>query len=632
MQAFQKKSYWLFACCFFGSCVALLRLLLPTQPMAIVLGGSAALLAACVLLRFDDTVLKTATPDRVLAAGLIVFGLGYRYYEMMFLDTIRANHLAGEALERARLFLLIKTSGFGVLALFVMAFALCMILEKLPVRKALRNLWNRLIGQNLRIVQNELSGFSHLGRWFAVLAVIYLVAISTIILGHVDYLDDMRRKFEGDPAWLFFSRYLSDFICKIINTSDYVVDLAPLTQLVAVAFMAAASLILLTAFSSSKKITFWNVIAVLPLGISPYFLECFSYKFDSPHMAMSVLSSVFPLLFTKCHPLFYACMICLGAIGGCTTYQAALGIFPVAVAFLLFMRWQRKESAKSLLSFLLSSVGGYLAGILIFRTCIMTVRYSSYATTEMFPLAQLLPGVLSNLSTYFGWILSDFDWKWLLFLGIIMFSFVLLSSFASKRSKLLTLVLAILVVACTLCLSYGPYMLLQITMFEGRAMYGFGAFMAIIALICTQFPSSHLPKLACVCLSWCLLSFSFLYGNALREQQKYVDFRMETALYDLHQLENLPHDQPFNLQLSGNVGKSPIIERMPQHNGVLERLVQSTFADSWDWDSYHLYHYYDLNANRVFDLNKDELPLLFDGYYNAIYGDGENFVLEIKRY
>lgn len=41
------------------------------------------------------------------------------------------------------------------------------------------------------------------------------------------------------------------------------------------------------------------IAAVVPLGLSPWFLECFSYKFDSPYMALSVLASVIPFIFGR---------------------------------------------------------------------------------------------------------------------------------------------------------------------------------------------------------------------------------------------------------------------------------------------------------------------------------------------
>ncbi len=472
---------------------------------------------------------------------------------------------------------------------------------------------------------------------FAALVVIYLLAISSILRADVNYLDDMRRIAFGIPGWEDCSRYLSNVLSQLLNTGSYLTDISPLTQIIAVLFLSIASMIILLNFAKDGKITVWNVIAVLPLGISPYFLECLSYKFDSPYMALAVLAGTVPLLFLKCNFRIYLLAVILCTLVTCTTYQAALGIFPLLIVFISFEKWLQGEEGRNILSLLACSVVGYVIGGVIYSSFIMT-PIQSYAGSEVLSLRELPAGVISNLKKYYSYVLSDFDTKWLAFIGIILLCFVVQSVMSSSRKKLITFLVSALMVLLSLCLAFGPYAALESALFQCRAMFGFCACLSMIGVICTNKDFSKLAKASCFGLSWCFFVFAFVYGNALAEQQRYVDFRTETVISDLNGLIN--GDEVVDLQITGTIGDSPILENMPQYGGVLGRLIQTTFSgDSWVFDTYYFCYYYDLNnANgsnhfqMVEDLTDQELPVLFDGYYETIYGDETHILIVLKEY
>lgn len=46
-----------------------------------------------------------------------------------------------------------------------------------------------------------------------------------------------------------------------------------------------------------KKQNFWALLASVTLGLNPFFLQNMSYKFDSPFMALALISPIIPFLF-----------------------------------------------------------------------------------------------------------------------------------------------------------------------------------------------------------------------------------------------------------------------------------------------------------------------------------------------
>ncbi|MCD7820390.1 MAG: glucosyltransferase domain-containing protein [Lachnospiraceae bacterium] len=587
-------------------------------------------LVMCVVSAFFDfnieEIRKNMTPWKAVASLLILFFIG-RIFFTTTVNSYKLQNLAAAAGFHIAPFALFATVLIALFAAYFVLSMICFLAPKTDGRALIYRVRERFLQ------------YQNASRAFAAVLILYLLAISAILRADVDYLDDMRRIANGIPGWEDCSRYLSNFLSQILNTNSYLADISPLTQIIAVLLISAASVIVLCTFSQNGRISAWSVIAVLPLGISPYFLECLSYKFDSPYMALAVLAAVFPLLFIRENKRIYLLMVILCTLVSCMTYQASLGIFPMLILFLSFLRWMRREDGKEIGRLIGYSVSGYLTGGVIY-SCFLMTSIESYAGSDLYPWNEMAAGIVSNLQKYYANVLSDFDLKWLLFIGVILISFIVLSVMHSDRQKWLTALLAIPTVFAALCMAFGPYIALDYALFQCRAMFGFGACIAMVAVIGVNFPRSGIAKAMSLCLSWCFFVFAFVYGNALAEQQRYVDFRTEMVISDLADYVDGDLEEPVALQIIGTIGDSPILENMPQYDGVLGRLIQTTFSgDSWVFDTYYFCYYYDLNnANGsnsftiVTDLAGQELPVLYDGYYETIYGDETHILIELKEY
>lgn len=492
-----------------------------------------------------------------------------------------------------------------------------------------------------RLAWRELSVIKRLFVPVCILTALYVLGISAILRADFYYIDDMARTREGIQGWENFSRYLDNILSVFIHTDTYLTDISPLPQLIAAAELALASAVVLWAVTGKTRFTLWEYAAVLPLGLSPYYLECLSYKFDAPYMALSVLAAVLPFLFMGSLRRFTIAAF-LGTLILCTSYQASSGIFPMLTVLLAFRLWSRQETAdwRRSLAFIGAALAGYAAGMLLFRFGLMdTVTASGYInktgqmetlSNRMPTLGQFLPAVAENLREYFSLILADFPLLWKALAGLVGLSFLFTETRASARRKAAALPMALLAAAAMLALSFGLYSVLRAPLFLPRSMYGFGALLAFLAVPAASERRALPCKIACLALSWCFFVFAFTYGNALAAQKDYTTFRVQEVVSAVKTTEAVNAETPYiAAQIDGSIGFAPILEGPLRQYPVLTRMVPVLFSDSsWHWGLYQLAYFYGL-PEMVWDMKGDmadmPLPVLDESMYHTLRGN-EHFL------
>ena len=468
----------------------------------------------------------------------------------------------------------------------------------------------------------------------AILCLVYLVALSALLRADVNYIDDMGRAAFGYRGWDNFSRFLSNFLAMIIHVGRKISDISPLTQIIAVIIMSLSGIIVLHLVTGEKKFSLWQYAAVVPMGLSPYFLECFSYKFDSPYMALSVLAGVAPLLLYRKGRLPYVLGSIAGIIVVCTTYQVSSGIFPMLVVFLALMMWHRGEEIKAIASFVGLSVLGYGIGLVIFRVFIM-VPVTTYVSNEVPSLSQMIPNTLDNYKQYFQLIISDFRKEWLILVVILVVCFVYTQVWASCRNKVLAFFVTVVGVGISLLLCFGLYPLLVNPSFQPRGMYGFGMWIAFLGAFVAAHDKIYVGKLTCLALAWAFMVFGLVYGNAISAQNDYVEFRVEQTIDDLVDFHVLEGDKAKTVQIIGDIGDSVVVKNRPEDENILPRLIRITFGDSsWMWARYTFTNYYGLSEHIKWDSSVDltsmDLPIIVDNLYHTIRANGEYVLIELK--
>lgn len=464
-------------------------------------------------------------------------------------------------------------------------------------------------------------------KYFLIAFGLYLLGIFSLIRADVYYIDDLNRSIIGYKEWDNFSRYISYYLSTFMHMDTILADVSPLTQLVAIAFLSFASLILVWSIREiiwknehsgweaseepyKKRLTALAIIASIPIGLSPYFLEELSFKYDSPYMALSVLFSVLPFIFIH-HIRAYIPVSILSSLGMCMTYQASSGIEIILVLFFGFLMWnQTNAGVKKTLTFISVSFLNYAIALGIFKVFIMHPFAHAQAGTSTFPLSELPSGFISNMQMYLGYLWNDFDWTGVKICFFALMGVFLLSiAYQSKRNKILALLLGAVVLACGIMLSYGVYLVLTEPLQRPRAFIGIGVWSAAMAIYVVSawrgwaykqedtrqtnsnalvsrpfYARSFFVASAVVVgfFSWSLIVFANAYGNALAQQDKYQNFRLTILLQDLvNVMPKQKSYKDYTFRIKGWITASPVLENSSKHNPLMKRLVKITDGKYW---------------------------------------------------
>ena len=401
-------------------------------------------------------------------------------------------------------------------------------------------------------------------------------------------------------------------------------------------FVALAAVIVWYVVSEKTKFSVWDVAALIPLGLSPYFLGCISYKYDAPYMALSVLASVIPLLLCKSGYFKYFIAAFLGTLAVCTTYQASSGIFPMLVILICIKWWNEKEENQKIVTFLGFSIVAYFLGLVIFKVFLMPQR-DTYVSNSLPSVKELFPVIFSNLKRYFSLVIRDFKTEWLICVFLLCIAFVFVLVRDSKQKKYLSFFLSALALFVMLALAFGMYPVLSKPLFQVRAMYGFGVFIAFIGITVSTAKKTYSAKLVCMVLGWYFFVFSFIYGNALKVQAEYRDFRAMEVVNDLKDLDIMMSGEKVKIQMNGTIAYAPAIRKMPTDFNMVKRLVPIPSKDKWNVWMVSIFRYYDLKKvvwNQPYrskvDFKTYDLPVLKDTIYHTIRGKDNCILIEMK--
>ena len=467
---------------------------------------------------------------------------------------------------------------------------------------------------------------------------VYLLGIFTIIRANFSYMDDIGRTVTGYRGWYAGSRYVSEFLSVFVHGNTAVTDISPLPQLLAILVLSVSSVFLVYVIAD-RKLTVIRLLASLPLGLSPYFLECLSYKYDAPYMALSILASIVPFLFINRKKAFlFSSVVSLLIMW--MTYQSASGVYMLIVVILCFKDWNKnRKSVKEILSFFGMAALSFCLAVLLFKIFLM--RNEPIA---LHSASQILSGIFKNLIDYIMIINSDFGIVWKVGIALVVLFFITRSVYQSGRKRLLSFVASVLVAGLSFFLSYGILYMVDAPMLLPRFLSGFGIFLAVL---CIYVVSDYIKiaTLTVLALNWCLFTFAFSYGNALADQSRYAEFRSAILLNDLSALFPERNREEMSFQFKNSIGSTPSIKNIAKHYPVIERLTgPKQFAEGNCWDIYYFLEYFNFSKYRkvnyptivssedyVIDFDTLNLPVVLDSYYHTIRSDGNRTLIIFKH-
>ncbi len=477
-----------------------------------------------------------------------------------------------------------------------------------------------------------------------VLSGIYLAAVSAIILAGVHYADDVARTGQGYAGWSGFSRYLSTILSHGLHADNYLTNIAPLLQLLAVGLLALAGVMVICVVSGrdvfKEKWTrwIWRVIAVVPMGLVPYMLECLSYQYDAVYMALSVVCAVMPLMFRKRLPSYCLATV-IGILVVCMTYQASIGIYPMLVVFMAMKEWaeERKADWRGLGKFVGLSVVVFAVTVVVFQKFLMTPR-EVYASNAVPGIGEFFPKFFEHLGTYFELVVSDFRMLWLVLVGLIAVLFVVMYVVRSRRNKVLAGVVGVVGMVVMAVMAYVMYAALEQPLYTTRAMYAIGAWIAVMGVYVTSGSGyrwlSVVSAVPVVVLAWCWFVFGFTYGNMLAEQNAYRNMVVDMALGDLNELMVKMGEGSKVVQVKGQIGWAPAVASTPEGDyRMLRRLLKPSFGTDVPWMGYKITQGSGIPGlvyNGDLDISDWGLPLMKETVLYNVYGDSKGVLVEFK--
>ena len=455
---------------------------------------------------------------------------------------------------------------------------------------------------------------------------LYLIALFALLRGDIYYADDLNRAV-SDYGGDYYNRYFTEFILtKVLTFGKGTMDISPLPQILGVIFIVISAMILL--YLIRKKFDFIGVLASLPLGLSPHFLQNLSYKFDSVTMGIALFLAVLPFLFFAQRRVFCAVsVVCL--ILMFMTYQAANATYIIlSLYFALFLHADFKQGARFL---------GVCALNLIIASLLYKLTINpAGASDRAFAIDMLFAGILQNLLTYFATIFSDLKNTPFIYLIALNCALFAINAMLCKGRRIYAFFRAILFLALGFCASYGLYAVLEMPLFHPRAYYGLNALIAVICIAnISQFAesaesnaksvadsaesgadstksgadsiaesaesnadstaestaesttdSTKLSKIlrplsfaSIAITAYFLISFANIYGNALKKQDEYLSFRAEMLLQYLG--EKIPRGASVVIDI-GAMGNAVVTQRFYDKYGdarIIPRL--SSRGDFW---------------------------------------------------
>lgn len=351
-----------------------------------------------------------------------------------------------------------------------------------------------------------------------------------LILADYPYIDDNWRALAAGNAWAGYGRLFADWLYQALTFTGAAPDIFPLPLLLATVAMSLA-LTRLT-FHYFAEPTLACCLVPLPLWYNPFLLQNFSYQYDGPSMAFSLVAMVCAVTFdgsTRVQRwLIPAALIAL-AIG---LYQISVNVFLGLCCVELLRALHRRVSWTEVWQLL----GGKLAQLGLGVAIYGVTAYPFMAFSRQAQLLDRAGHPLLQIITNMGRVLEKIallfhgGYLWV-FAALVLFALWGLARLAGMDRRVSYAILGLATFAVLVLLVPGITLLFRDFNEGARTLMGFGVllvflfFLARLALA----PYHRLLPLLLVIPLLATLSLSFAYGRVLNMQKTFAT----AALYNL---------------------------------------------------------------------------------------------------
>ncbi len=448
-------------------------------------------------------------------------------------------------------------------------------------------------------------------RPFCILLGVYCLGIVTILQSNRFYIDDIGRALYGYAGWFTSARPVAEVFSYLFYMGGTTFDSSPFSQILAAAFLAAAALCLCIVLRAPFGAG--TILALIPMGLSPYGLENLSYKFDAPQMSLALLLSVLPYAFFRRggKTFFFTGLVCLFCAA--SIYQPTLSAYLAVGCYIMMLHTVSREK-----SMRLARVFARLAlpfciamGICAAQTPYWLNRTRSpyiHLVSSMPSPADMPASIAANCRTYARILLEDWGANplgWLLILLFACFLAFLAGRWLRSRrhagpASLARLGLLGLLSVCFLLTPIGVVGVLPHPVWAPRAFCGFGTAMALM-LLALQGAAARSAVLrmpffvlsGVLCLQ--LVIFAQVYGNILTGQNNWERTRIAFMAQGLSRF--MAETGVRDVFFRNSVGLTPLAAAPIRTYPLLGHLVVVPLAQGWEW-GYEQLKIYGVNVRQ----------------------------------
>ncbi len=434
-------------------------------------------------------------------------------------------------------------------------------------------------------------------RPFFILLCVYCLGLFSILRANRLYIDDIGRALYGYAGWFTSARPVAELFSYLFYLGGTTFDASPFSQMLGAAFLAGAALCLCVALRA--PLTAGTILALVPVGLSPYGLENLSYKFDSPQMSLALLFAVLPYCFFRRNKKGFClvsvvCLFCSASI-----YQPALSAYLAVGCYLMLLHIvSRKKNMELARIFLYLALPFCVAMALVAaqtpywlgRTRSPYIHYVS----SMPSLAELPGAIFANCRTYAEILHADWSGNplgWLLGVLVLVFAFFLIGRWWRSRrhtgqTAFLRLAGLILLFICFLLAPVSLVAVLPHPIWAPRAFCGFGTTLALMLLALHGAASRRkplrLPLLvlnSLLCLQ--LVMFAQVYGNMLTAQERWERTRIAFMAEGVSRFT--ADTGVTEIFFRNSVGLTPLAVVPTRTYPLLTHLLVVPVARGWEW-------------------------------------------------
>lgn len=355
-----------------------------------------------------------------------------------------------------------------------------------------------------------------------------LLFILPIILSNTLYFDDNSRVLTGKAYWDVDGRPLTDIIFYLLNSNvGTVSNIQPLPLLTGVCVLAI-SLWYSTENVSYKK-TPLNLFPFLLLVCNPFFLQNLSYQFDSVGMCLAMSCGLLAFFYkpdnskkyTYLYPVFFLCL------SNCF-YQPVSNVFLTLYFTNILIRFR---DFSSVVKETFYNAGIYISGMAMYSLLAFTIFPVTPGRSDFIHISQLKASFEVSLSKLVE-ILYGFTQDYFLIIGVLAIVLIIINYIVAmivnvkRESQHLHKAIAGLITLITpfgLVLSlWGPFLLIDELFFNPREFPSLGVFLMLACFSLKRIDErGYIFSLFTAFFIVYVFSFSFIYGNTLKNQRDY---------------------------------------------------------------------------------------------------------------